>query len=197
MGPHTIPYALIWFRGVAGLAILALCMVKAPLAPVLSTILLALGVLTDIFDGVIARRLNVVTPDLRLWDSRCDVVFWVCAAVGLHILWPDLWATTWIMVATLVVLEMIPRVISHVRFRKEASTHHLMSKIFTLFLWALLSQLFLTGEVGFLFWVTWALGIISQCEAIAIMAIIPKWACDIKSLKVALDMRARAKVGLE
>jgi phosphatidylglycerophosphate synthase len=188
---HAIPYALIWFRGLAGIAILGLCVLHASFAPLICTMLLALGVLSDIFDGVIARKLNIVTSDLRLWDSRCDVLFWVCACVGVHLLWPNLWSKTWIIVALLSALELIPRVISHLRFRKEASTHHIMSKIFTLFLWALLTQVFLTGETGVLFWVTFALGIISQCEAIAIMAILPHWACDIKNVKVAITLRTQ------
>lgn len=153
------------------------------------TIILALGVLSDIFDGVLARKFNVVTDNLRLWDSRADVIFWVCTAIALHILYPTLWHISWVMIIVLGIMETIPRIISHIRFKREASTHHILSKIFTLFLWATISLAFLNGELGNLYWLTLLIGIISQLEAIAIMLIIPKWAVDVKSIKSAWKMR--------
>jgi phosphatidylglycerophosphate synthase len=193
MKPATLPYLLIWFRGFAGVAILTLCIRHHQMAGLTCAILLALGVLSDIFDGVLARKFNVVTPNLRLWDSRCDLVFWLCAVIGLHVLWPEMWATTWMMVVVISLLEITTRAISHIRFGKEASTHHLMSKIFTLSLWALLTQGFLSGQTGLVFWISFALGVISQLEAIAIMAILPNWAFDVKSVLVALALRAQSR----
>src|SRR5258705_12062279 len=35
---------------------------------------------TDLFDGVIARRLNVVSQAIREWDGRADVWFYVWIA---------------------------------------------------------------------------------------------------------------------
>jgi phosphatidylglycerophosphate synthase len=193
MKPATLPYLLIWFRGMAGLVILFLCLLQLPLAGIFCTALLALGVMSDIFDGVLARKFNVVTPDLRIWDSRCDLLFWICTIVGVHILWPKLWATTWLMVAVIGSLEVTARLISHVRFGREASTHHVLSKIFTLFLWALVSQAFLIGGTGILFWATFALGVISQLEAIAIMMVVPHWVFDVKGIGSALKMRSQYK----
>ena len=33
------------------------------------------GFLTDLFDGIVARRLNVSSPNLRRFDSQTDLVF--------------------------------------------------------------------------------------------------------------------------
>ncbi|ESQ92996.1 CDP-alcohol phosphatidyltransferase [Asticcacaulis sp. AC460] len=184
-----LPFALILFRLVAGPVLLAVAGFKPAGAAVICAVLLALGVLSDIFDGVIARRLNIVTDSLRLWDSRCDVVFWLSVAISLHMLHPDIWQVTCIMLAALGLMEATTHLISYVRFGREASTHHLLSKIFCLFLWALASQIYLTGETGWLFWLTLAVGIVSQLEAMAIMLVVPAWQVDVKGLKAALALR--------
>ena len=41
--------------------------------------LIILGVLTDIFDGIIAGKLNISSHWLRRMDSSIDHVFWICA----------------------------------------------------------------------------------------------------------------------
>lgn len=190
---RRIPFALVIFRVLAGPVIIALCMLLPKSAPVAATVLVALGVFSDIFDGMIARRLDCVTPGLRTWDSRADVVFWLCVAIGLHVLYPMIWRTTWIMLTVLPAMEIATHLISQVRFRREASTHHVLSKIFCLVLWALVSQIFLTGETGWLFWVTLAVGVVSQAESMAIMLILPQWQCDVKNLAVAIQLRRLAE----
>ena len=77
------PILLIIFRLFAGLTIVTISIANISNAGVFCTIILALGVLSDIFDGVLARKFNVVTNDLRLWDSRIDVIFWLCTAESL------------------------------------------------------------------------------------------------------------------
>lgn len=188
---RLIPWALVVFRLLVGPAIVALCMVAPAAAPIAATVLVALGVLSDIFDGLIARRMGSVTPRLRLWDSRTDVVFWLSIAIAVHLLHPAIWHTTRMMLAVLGTMELTTHLISYVRFRREASTHHLLSKIFCLFLWALASQLFLTGTTGWLFWLTLGVGVVSQAEAMAIMLIVPEWQVDVKNLAAALGLRAR------
>ncbi|MCA0372686.1 MAG: CDP-alcohol phosphatidyltransferase family protein [Proteobacteria bacterium] len=184
-----MPFCLVIFRILCAPFIVIFASIRINHCGLFCTIILALGVLSDIFDGVLARKFNVVTDNLRLWDSRADVIFWVCTAIALHILYPTLWHISWVMIIVLGIMETIPRIISHIRFKREASTHHILSKIFTLFLWATISLAFLNGELGNLYWLTLLIGIISQLEAIAIMLIIPKWAVDVKSIKSAWKMR--------
>ena len=187
--PRNLPFCLVIFRILCAPFIVIFASIRINHCGLFCTIILALGVLSDIFDGVLARKFNVVTDNLRLWDSRADVIFWVCTAIALHILYPTLWHISWVMIIVLGIMETIPRIISHIRFKREASTHHILSKIFTLFLWATISLAFLNGELGNLYWLTLLIGIISQLEAIAIMLIIPKWAVDVKSIKSAWKMR--------
>lgn len=43
---------------------------------VIVIILMYLGLFSDIFDGIIARHLNVSSSKLRRLDSQTDMVFW-------------------------------------------------------------------------------------------------------------------------
>ena len=190
---RQIPTLLIIFRFICGIVIFATCLLHVKFAPIICVTLLALGVLSDIFDGVFARKYNIATDELRIWDSRVDVTFWLMTAIGLFILYPSLLKTAWIMVAVLGGMELVTRIISRIRFKREASTHHILSKIFTLFLWAMISVIFLNGKIDTLFWVTLFIGIISQLEAMAIMLIIPEWKCDIKNIFVAAKLRQQRK----
>jgi CDP-diacylglycerol--glycerol-3-phosphate 3-phosphatidyltransferase len=185
VSPRAIPYALIVLRIWAGLAILVLAMLVGPPARWLCAGLLAVGVLSDIFDGVIARRLDCVTDRLRTFDSRADVVFWL-------ILHPHLARSLWPPVAVLAAMELTAHAVSFIRFRKEASPHHLLSKLFGLALWALLTQLLIMGTGGVVLGIAFAMGVASQLEALAIMLVLPAWRCDIRNVGQALALRREA-----
>nr|WP_314434928.1 CDP-alcohol phosphatidyltransferase family protein [uncultured Brevundimonas sp.] len=172
---------LVIFRLLAAPALVALGLM-APQADVMAAALLSLAVLSDIFDGVIARRLQVVTPNLRRWDGRADVIFWLGAVVALGLMHPHLIRLTAPLVLTLVILEVFNHAVSFARFRREASPHHWLSKLFCLSLWALFVQLFIIGAAGPLLWLTFGLGVLSQVEAFAITLCLKTWRCDVASV---------------
>jgi CDP-diacylglycerol--glycerol-3-phosphate 3-phosphatidyltransferase len=190
MGWKGVPWLLILFRLVAGPAVLALAWTIGPPARIACASLLALGVLSDIFDGVIARRIGAVTPALRTWDSRTDVVFWVSVVAGALVLHPGLGPRLVPLILTLAALELTAHAVSYLRFRKEASPHHLLSKLFGLGLWLLMSLFYLRGDAGWLLYAVFALGVLSQLEALAIMLILPAWRADVKSFREALALRS-------
>lgn len=149
-------------------------------------LVLALGVLSDIFDGIIARRLKVATQALRVWDSRADVVFWVCVFVGVVLARPQLTALLWPAAAVIAVLEIGNHLFSFAKFRREASPHHYLSKAFGLTLWGLCSLAFLAGDdrammqtaIGMVL----VIGVASQIEAFAITLRLKTWRCDVASV---------------
>jgi CDP-diacylglycerol--glycerol-3-phosphate 3-phosphatidyltransferase len=185
-----IPWLLILFRLAAGPAIFAIAWTMGPPMKVACTVLLALGVLSDIFDGVIARRIGAVTPALRTWDSRTDVVFWVSVVGAGAVLLPGLILRLLPLIVVLAAMELTTHAVSFLRFRKEASPHHLLSKLFGLGLWLLMSVLYIRGEAGWLLYAVFALGVLSQLEALAIMLILPTWRADVKNVGEALALRA-------
>ncbi|MBB1178203.1 CDP-alcohol phosphatidyltransferase family protein [Pseudomonas sp. FW305-3-2-15-E-TSA4] len=178
---RRLPWALVIFRLVAAPALLGLALI-GPSAAITAAILLSLAVLSDILDGVIARRLDCVTPNLRLWDSRADVVFWLGAAIALILMHPSLGPTLMPPALTLLALEAANQALSIVKFRREAAPHHWLSKFFCLALWVLFAQLFVTGQPTALLWAALGLGVVSQLEAAAITLRLKTWRCDVPSV---------------
>ena len=179
---RRIPAALIVFRAIAGLTMPVLALSGGPRYAIICAVILGLGVLSDIFDGIIARRLGVATEQLRLFDSRVDVLFWAGAVVGAHLMHPGLIARTWPLIAVILVLEAVNHLVSHIRFGREASPHHYASKLFGLVLWALLTALFLNGKGDALLILALAVGVYSQLEAMAITLTLRSWRCDVPSV---------------
>lgn len=192
---EAIPTSLVVFRFVVGPVILALAWAFGLPWRSACAVLLALGVLSDILDGIIARRLGVSTPGLRKLDSKADVAFWICVFAAALVLRPIVIPVLAPMAAALVALEFVAPIVSLVRFRQEASTHHYLSKAFGLGLWLLMSVLFLHGPLLWLEIAVFALGVASQAEAIAIMLTIPAWRADVRGLGHALALRAEARAG--
>lgn len=178
---RRLPWALVIFRLVAT-PVLVLLGLMGPAQGPAAAALLSLAVLSDIFDGVIARRMKVATPALRTWDSRADVIFWLGATAALLLMHPSLLAPLASPALVLASLEAANHVFSFVKFRREASPHHWLSKLFCLALWALFAQLFLTGRADWLLWATFGLGVISQIEAFAITLRLKAWRCDVPTV---------------
>lgn len=188
-----IPHGLIGLRLAAGPLAVGLALAAGSAAARSCALLLAVGVLSDIFDGVVARRLGMVTARLRMLDSRADVIFWLSMMAAILILHPRIWTALWLPAVALALLEALAHAISFVRFRHEASTHHLLSKLFGLGLWLLFTLLMLGGQAGPLLWAVFALGVASQAESSAIMLVLPYWRTDVRGLGQALALRRAAQ----
>jgi CDP-diacylglycerol--glycerol-3-phosphate 3-phosphatidyltransferase len=177
-----IPWSLVVFRLAAGPVLVVMAAAWGRDAAVPSVWLLALGLVSDILDGIVARRLGVATARLRKFDSRADVVVWIGATVALHLTHPDLWPKTWPLILTLAAMEAANHAFSFLRFGKEASPHHYLSKAFGLALLGLFATLYLRGDAGLLLPAVFGLGVLSQVEAFAITARLTSWRCDVPSV---------------
>ena len=83
-----LPRILIYSRLSIGILILGLSLVHVANYSIAAVALFAVGLLTDILDGIIARRLNVSTQSLRRLDSTIDQVFFIVVAVATYIQCP-------------------------------------------------------------------------------------------------------------
>ena len=92
--------------------------------------------LSDIYDGVLARRLGVATPALRRYDSITDVIFYLSV---LYCGWVTRKASIeahWLPIALLVISEFVTMVVSLVRFGVMPATHTYLAKFYGLCLLA-------------------------------------------------------------
>ena len=184
-----IPIALIYARLIIGFVILLLSIVNTGHYNIWAVTLLTIGLLTDVFDGIIARRLNISTQRLRRMDSTIDVVFFVAVAAATYIQCTSFFKTNWLKLTILIASEALTYVVSFVKFRKEIATHSIGAKVWTLFLFATLVQIILQCQSGWLFDTCFWLGIVTRVEIIAIILILKKWTNDVPTLCHAIQLR--------
>ncbi|UUM26692.1 CDP-alcohol phosphatidyltransferase family protein [Acinetobacter colistiniresistens] len=186
---HQIPTLLIYSRLVLGFLIVAVTLLQPNFYAIFTVIFLTLGLLSDIFDGIIARRLGISSEKLRRLDSNIDQVFFICAIASIYLQQPDFFKQYFWPIIILTLFEVAIYLVSFIKFRKEVATHSLGAKIWTLFLFALLVQVTLTGQGQILFWIVFWLGVLTRTEIIAIILVLKQWQNDVPSLKQALRIR--------
>ena len=79
-----IPKALIFLRLFIGILILVLSLLHIDNYKVIAIVLFAVGLLSDIFDGIIARQLKISTQNLRRLDSTIDQVFFMLIVIATY-----------------------------------------------------------------------------------------------------------------
>ena len=139
-----------------------------------------LAIISDVFDGIIARHYKVSSAKLRLWDSNVDLIFWLSACWCIWVCFPQEVTNRWAIILPLLIIEWIPDCIYLLRFRKFGCAHNYASKLFGLFLLAMFTLLFISNQ-PFLLTTTISIGLISQVDRILIALILPARVCDVPS----------------
>jgi phosphatidylglycerophosphate synthase len=150
---------------------------------------LTLGFLSDIFDGVIARRLGIATPTLRRLDSVADTAFYIAAAVAVWHLHPSVFREHIGVFVLLGVLELIRYAFDFAKFGREASYHMWSSKLWGITLFLAFLAVLGFGYHGPRVALTLYVGIVADLEGLAISGVLTKWQSDIPSIVHALRAR--------
>ena len=183
---EKIPAALIAFRALMILVV-----------PVLGfyghgyflALVILLATLSDIFDGIIARRLGVSTTNLRKADSTVDLFFWLTSMAALYLLRPDAVTRNFIIIFYAVVAEIIEQAICWLRFHRMTATHARSAKFMGL---CLLVGMMILGGYGSSAVAFWIIGIgvtVSIFDGCAIVVLLPDWEADVPSAWEAWRMR--------
>jgi CDP-diacylglycerol--glycerol-3-phosphate 3-phosphatidyltransferase len=144
---------------------------------------------SDYFDGVIARRLDVASAELRHFDSRADLVFYATAAWAVWRLHPDVVRSVAIPALVVVGLDVVRHIFDFAKFGKDVAYHAWSSKV-----WGLSLALALVLLMGFgisqpFVGITIILGLIAQIEGLLISVALPVWTHDVPTLIHALRIR--------
>ena len=177
----TIPYLLILLRFLSAIAILYLGYFVGEKSRTLIVILMYFGLLTDIFDGIIARKVGVSSEKLRRLDSQTDLVFWLSIGFATYWLNSEIIKNHWKSISLIFGMEALCYIISFWKFGKETCTHAWLSK-----LWGLSLLIAFTFLIGFsitnwTFYLCLILGLVSHIDVILIILILPKWQFDVPS----------------
>lgn len=177
----NLPILLILFRLLLASIILGLAYYIGESSKILIVVLMYLGLISDILDGIIARKQNVSSEKLRRMDSQTDMIFWLSLGFTTWILFPKLIADHAIAIWTILGMEIACYVISLIKFKKETCTHAFLSKIWGLTLLVAFTSLIGFNHAGFPFLLAIIMGLISHFDRILITLILPIWTHDIPS----------------
>jgi CDP-diacylglycerol--glycerol-3-phosphate 3-phosphatidyltransferase len=146
-----------------------------------------IAVLSDIFDGIIARRLKVSTSILRQADSWADICLYLCVAVSTWLVYPQVIINFRLPLLFAIAIQLILFAISLIKFQKLPSFHTYTAKA-----WGLTLLIATVGLFGFSYANTLWLAIIfcwiNSLEEIAMTLLLPTWQCDVLSIFHAVEL---------
>lgn len=185
----SIPYLLILFRFLLAPTLIILSFLMGEDAAYIVLILMFLGLFSDIFDGIIARKLKIDTEKMRRLNSQTDLIFWLSIALSCYLIYPALIKENWIGVLAILIMEAMCYAVSLIKFGKETCTHAFVSKMWALTLLATFTSLLGFAYGGWMMKTCIVLGLISQLDVILIILFLPKWTHDIPSFYHAILIR--------
>jgi len=189
----TIPYILIAMRLIMAPIILLSACLRGEESRFLILGLMYFGLFTDIFDGIIARKVGVSSEKLRRLDSQTDLIFWLSLGFASYFLNPDLIKEKWKGILLIFIMEALCYVVSLCKFGKETCTHAFISKMWGLSLLIAFTYLIGFQQAGWAFSLTVILGLVSHIDVILIILLLPKWQYDVPSAYHAWKIRGGKK----
>lgn len=156
---NNIPNIITFLRFIGTVTIIFLVPLKAPYFAVYT-----LTGVTDVLDGLIARKTNNTSAFGAKLDSMADLCFYT---VNLIILLPALVnilpGYIWIIVAVILLVRTVSYIIAAARFRRFASHHTWLNKVTGIFVFAI--PYFLVSKFAVVFCFTVCMiGILSTAE---------------------------------
>ena len=147
------------------------------------------ALLSDIYDGVLARRWKCDTAGLRLFDSMADTVFYVFVGVALWVGPSAVLRENAPLLLALLGLEATRYAFDFAKFGKPASYHSWLAKGWGLVMALAVVVAFASGGGEALVRLSLALGLLCNAEGLAMSLILPRWVRDVKGIAVAIRLR--------
>ena|ERR1700722_523006 len=159
-------------------------------------IIVVTALVSDIYDGVLARRWKCDTAGVRLFDSMADTVFYLFTAVALWVNQPRLCRSYWELLVALLGLEGARFAFDFVKFGKPASYHSYLAKTWGLMMAVAVVAAFAMHRGSVLVPAALGMGILCDLEGLAMSVVMPVWRKDMKTLAEAWRIRRRFEQGM-
>jgi phosphatidylserine synthase len=177
---RRIPILLTTLRLLLGPTALGVAWARAPRIVFLP--ILVIGTLSDILDGILARRFQVSTPRIRRYDSVTDAIYYIFLLAVLwklsrEVLVENLW-----VIALVALSEATCIAVSLIRFARYPATHTYLAKFYGLSLPAGLLALLVFNASGSVVIAVASTALLANAEIIAIHLIAETPPVDILSI---------------
>jgi CDP-diacylglycerol---glycerol-3-phosphate 3-phosphatidyltransferase len=175
-----LPFALTTLRLLLGPV--ALVCAFAQVAQIVYLPILAAGTLSDIFDGILARRFGVSTPRLRRYDSVTDIIYYLFLLVVAWILCRPVMVHNFMAIALLLSSEAAVILVSFARFRRYPAVHSYLAKFYGLCLLAAITALLVFHASGWVIVALTAVALVTNAESFLIHCLVNSPPVDVRSV---------------
>ena len=182
-----LPLLLICFRAGLGLVVIALGLLSAR-GPLLVACI-GLALLSDVFDGGLARLWHIDTEKIRRWDTRADTFFYACVLLTAVLRYPMAFERRWVLLMSLVAVEIFQHAFAAIKFGRHASYHSVLSKIWGLMMASAMCALLGAGLNNWFLDLTLIWGILCNLQGLIMSLILPCWQRDVPTLFHAVRLR--------
>jgi CDP-diacylglycerol--glycerol-3-phosphate 3-phosphatidyltransferase len=183
-----LPFALTTLRLLLGPVALIGALGNVPrwiYLPILIT-----ATLSDIYDGILARRYGVATPALRRYDSITDLIYYLFILASAYLLCKTVITQNWLLIALILLSEAVVITVCFVRFGKFPATHSYLAKFYGFCLLAALTALLVFNAGSWVIVALALVALITNIEIIIIHLVMDKAPVDVRSVFSLLKKRS-------
>jgi len=144
--------------------------------------ILVTGTLSDIYDGILARRYGVATPALRRYDSVTDVIYYLFILAAAFVTCRAVITQSWLLIALILLSEAGSILVCYIRFGKYPATHSYMAKFYGLCLLAALIALLVFNAGNWTIVALTVVALAANFEIIAIHLVMNTPPVDVRSI---------------
>jgi CDP-diacylglycerol--glycerol-3-phosphate 3-phosphatidyltransferase len=138
--------------------------------------------LSDIFDGVLARRMVLVSPRLREADGRTDVWFYAWVIASAWSSQRQVIITSALPILVMLGVQLLAWLVDWLKYRRFSNYHAYSAKLWGITLFVVTIALFGFETGGAFFWVAAAAGLLCAADEIAMTLTLDTWTCDVPSI---------------
>jgi phosphatidylglycerophosphate synthase len=186
-GKLRLPALLVSFRAALGPGIILASQLSTSGSVLAACVGLAL--LSDIFDGMLARRLQIDTQNLRRWDTRADTFFYACVLVVVGLRHSASLRERWPLITALIAAEVAQHLVAIVKYGRHASYHSVLSKIWGVLLAGAMIALLGWDVDNWFLDLAIAWGILCNLQGLAMSLLLPTWQRDVPTVFHAWRLR--------
>jgi CDP-diacylglycerol--glycerol-3-phosphate 3-phosphatidyltransferase len=150
------------------------------------------ALLSDIFDGWIARKYGLESRLGAILDSVADSLMLFVSLYGIWVFHPEVIREHAWLCGIAMGLWVLEDVLALARYRRLSSYHTYLSKVVANLLGFFIGWLFLFGFEPWMLYLAAGTSIVASLEEIALLKVLPQWRADVRGLWWVLrERRAR------
>jgi cardiolipin synthase len=148
----------------------------------LVSVFIAISLITDLLDGIIARVFNMKTEIGARLDSWADTGTYICAFLAIYLFKWEAIRPHWLVLLLFFIIWLLSYAVVFIKFRGLIGLHTYLFKITGYLQGGFIMVLFLWGFYPWLFYLSLGVGMLACIEEIIIILLLKKPRTNVKGL---------------